>query len=152
MISAGNKVKQLRSTQRQQAWPLKGFQCHDLCLIRKRFSGKVARSLGVNAEQTLKLLSLRQFLRNPTLAVSHPYPNTYVEEVPLPTIQSETWLVHAKVREPHLNPPVRMNFLPFALVLPGKARKVHTNRGVQMWFANFRVNQPCFRLNCRERY
>ena len=36
--------------------------------------------------------------------------------VPLPTIQSETWLVHAKVREPHLNPPVRMNFLPLALV------------------------------------
>ena len=24
---------------------------------------------------------------------------------PLPAIQSETWLVHAKVREPHLNPP-----------------------------------------------
>ena len=30
--------------------------------------------------------------------------------VPLPTIQSETWPVHAKVREPHLNPPVRVNF------------------------------------------
>ena len=70
---------------------------------------------------------------------------------PLPTLQSETWLVHAKVREPHLNPPVRMNFLPLALVLKGKARKVHTNRGVQMWFANLRVNQPCFRLECRER-
>ena len=70
---------------------------------------------------------------------------------PLPTLQSETWLVHAKVREPHLNPPVRMNSLPLALVLQGKARKVHTNRGVQMWFANFRVNQPCFRLECRER-
>ena len=67
--------------------------------------------------------------------------------VPLPTIQSETWLVRAKVREPHLSPPVRMNFLPLALVLKGKARKVHTNRGVQMWFANFRVNQPCFRLD-----
>ena len=36
--------------------------------------------------------------------------------------------------------------------LKGKARKVHTNRGVQMWFANFRANQPCFRLDCRERY
>ena len=36
--------------------------------------------------------------------------------VPLPTIQSETWLVHAKVREPHLNLPVHMNFLPLALV------------------------------------
>ena len=24
--------------------------------------------------------------------------------------------------------------------------------GVQMWFANFRVNQPCFRSDCRERY
>ena len=21
-----------------------------------------------------------------------------------------------------------------------------------MWFANFRMNQPCFRLDCRERY
>ena len=49
--------------------------------------------------------------------------------VPLPTIQSETWLVRAKVREPHLNPPVRMNFLPLALLLKGKARKVHTNPG-----------------------
>ena len=71
------------------------------------------------------------------------------KSVPLPTIQSETWLVHAEIREPHLNPPVRMNFLPLALVLKGKARKVHTNRGVQMWFANLRVNQPCFRLDCR---
>ena len=34
---------------------------------------------------------------------------------PLPTIQSETWLVHAKVREPHLNPPVRVNFCGFTL-------------------------------------
>ena len=72
--------------------------------------------------------------------------------VPLPTIQSETWLVHAKVREPHLNHPVRMNFLPLALVLKGHASKVHTNRGVQMRFANFRMNRPCFRLDCRERY
>ena len=71
---------------------------------------------------------------------------------PLPTLQSETWLVRTKVREPHLNPQVRMNFLPLALVLKRKARKVHTNRGVQMWFANFRVNQPRFRLECRERY
>ena len=28
--------------------------------------------------------------------------------------------------------------------------EVHTNQGVQMWFAKFRVNQPCFRLDCRE--
>ena len=75
-----------------------------------------------------------------------------LSKLPLPAIQSETWLVHAKVREPHLNPPVRMNFLPPALVFKGKARKVHTNRGVQMWFTNFRVNQPCFRLDCRETY
>ena len=34
---------------------------------------------------------------------------------PLPTLQSETWLVHAKVREPHLNPLVRMNFPGFSL-------------------------------------
>ena len=45
------------------------------------------------------------------------------------TIQSETWLVHAKVREPHLNPPVLMNFLPLTLVLKGHARKVHTRTG-----------------------
>ena len=32
----------------------------------------------------------------------------------------KTWLVHVKVREPHLNPPVRMNFLPLALVFKGK--------------------------------
>ena len=32
------------------------------------------------------------------------------KSVPLPTIQSETWPVHAKVLEPHLNPPVRENF------------------------------------------
>ena len=47
----------------------------------------------------------------------------YLISVPLPAIQSETWLVHAKVREPHLNRPVRMNFLPCALVFrktPGK--------------------------------
>ena len=42
-----------------------------------------------------------------------------------------------KAREPRLNPPVRMNFLPFALGLKGKARKVHTSTGVQMWFASF---------------
>ena len=35
--------------------------------------------------------------------------------VPLPAIQSETWVVDAKVREPHLNPPVRMNFPGFSL-------------------------------------
>ena len=34
----------------------------------------------------------------------------------------------------------------------GKRQKVHANRGVQMWFANFPVNQPCFRLDCRESY
>ena len=28
--------------------------------------------------------------------------------IPLPTIQSETWLVHEQVREPHVNPPVHM--------------------------------------------
>ena len=71
-----------------------------------------------------------------------------VISVPLPTIQSETWLVHAKVREPHLNPPFRMNFLPLTFVLEGKANKVR----VQMWFANFHVNKPCFRLDCSERY
>ena len=47
--------------------------------------------------------------------------------VPLPAIKSETWRVRAKVREPHLNPPLCTNFLPPALVLKGKARKVHTN-------------------------
>ena len=48
--------------------------------------------------------------------------------------------VHMKVREPHLNG--SYEFLPLALVLKGQARKVHANWEVQMWFANFRVNQP----------
>ena len=61
--------------------------------------------------------------------------------------------VHAKVREPHQNSPVRMNFSGFSLETKGERQKVHTNRGVQMRFANFRrVNQPGFRLDCRERY
>ena len=34
----------------------------------------------------------------------------YCTSVPLPTIHSETWAICAKVREPHLNPPVRVNF------------------------------------------
>ena len=38
-------------------------------------------------------------------------------------------------REPHLNPPVRMNFPGFSLLKKGERQKVHTNRGVQMWFA-----------------
>ena len=67
--------------------------------------------------------------------------------VPFPTIQPETRLVHAKVHEPDLNHAASTNFLPLVLALKRKARKVHT-----MWFANFRVNQPCFRLDCRERY
>ena len=70
--------------------------------------------------------------------------------VPLPTVQSETWLIHAKVREPVLNPLIRMNFLPLALVSKGKARKVHTNRGVQrivgrgaeIWITNFYTLWP----------
>ena len=43
--------------------------------------------------------------------------------VPLPTIQSKTWLVHKEVREPHLNLLVRMNSLPLALVLKGKSQR-----------------------------
>ena len=39
---------------------------------------------------------------------------------PLPVIRSETWLVHPKVREQHLSPPVGTNFVPLALVLPGR--------------------------------
>ena len=38
-----------------------------------------------------------------------------VASVPLPTIQSEKWQVHVKVREPHLNHPVPMNFPGFSL-------------------------------------
>ena len=34
----------------------------------------------------------------------------------------------------------------------GRSQKIHTNREVQIWFANFRVNRPCFRLDRRERY
>ena len=37
-------------------------------------------------------------------------------------------------------PPIRMNCLPLALVLKGKARKVCASWGVQMWF---HVNQLC---------
>ena len=33
----------------------------------------------------------------------------------------------------------------------GERQKVHTNREFHMWFANFCVNQPCFRLGCRKR-
>ena len=41
-----------------------------------------------------------------------------------------------------MNPPVRMNFLPLALVLKGKGTKTHANWWVQMWFAKSLVNQP----------
>ena len=61
-------------------------------------------------------------------------------------LQSETWLVHEQVREPHLSPPVHMNFRPLIPVLKGTTTKVHTNRWAQMWFANLLVNQPCFRF------
>ena len=30
--------------------------------------------------------------------------------VPLPTIQSETWLVQKQIHEPHMNSPICMNF------------------------------------------
>ena len=52
-----------------------------------------------------------------------PRAQKHQSSVPLPTIQSATWLVRAKVREPHLNPPVRMNFLPLALVLKGESQE-----------------------------
>ena len=111
---------------------------NDLCLqhlvMAKLFEGPV---------------ELPQMLRGGAKENSHSL-GSY--SVPLPTIQSEAWPIHEQVREPHLNPPVRMHFRPLALTLKGKARKIHTNRGVQMWFANLLVNQPCFRLDCRERY
>ena len=47
--------------------------------------------------------------------------------VPLPATPSDTWLVH-EGREPHLNPPVCMDFLPLAPVSKGKTKKVHTNQ------------------------
>ena len=56
-----------------------------------------------------------------------------------------------KFAKQHLNPPVHMIF-PSRLCLKGKARKIHTNQGAQMPFAHFRVNQPCFRWHCKERY
>ena len=59
---------------------------------------------------------------------------------------SETWLVHTKVCEPHLNPLVRI------LENTGERWKVSTNCGVQLWFANFSVNQASFRLDCRKRF
>ena len=45
----------------------------------------------------------------------------------LPTMQSEKWLVHAKVREPHLNPPVRMNFHGFPCKTRAGGRKFIRN-------------------------
>ena len=72
--------------------------------------------------------------------------------VPLSTIQSEAWLVHEQVRQPRVNPPVRMNFRTLSLVLEGKATKVHMSRWVHMWFANLVVDQPCLRLDCKKRY
>ena len=33
-----------------------------------------------------------------------------------------------------------------------RVRKVHANRRAQMWFVNFLVKQPCFRLDSRERF
>ena len=73
--------------------------------------------------------------------------------VPFPTIQSEKWLIHAKVREPHLNPPVRLNSLPLAL-FSSRVEPVKFIRtgGIQMWFAILHVNQPCFGLDCGGRY
>ena len=73
-----------------------------------------------------------------------------VEDLSLHSNLKHGWFTR-KFANHSLNPLVRMNFPGFSLVLKGKARKVHTNQGVQMWFANFRVNQPCFRLECRER-
>ena len=49
-----------------------------------------------------------------------PQSSHFSSSVPLLTIQSETWLVHAKVREPHLNPPVRMSFPGFPLLKRGR--------------------------------
>ena len=57
-----------------------------------------------------------------------------------------------KFFEPHPQPLVCINFLPFSLALKIKARKAHTNPGVQMCFGNVRANQECFRFDCRERY
>ena len=42
------------------------------------------------------------------------------KSVPLPGIQSEIWLVHAKVREPHLSALVLLNFPGFSLLHTGK--------------------------------
>ena len=52
--------------------------------------------------------------RSPTI-VSKKAQITSKASVPGLTIQSETWLLHTKLCEPHLNPPVRRNFLPLTL-------------------------------------
>ena len=58
-----------------------------------------------------------------------------------------TWRFANHIR----TPPVRMNSswlgIPFII-----SQEVHTNQGIQLWFANLRVSQPRFRLDCSERY
>ena len=62
---------------------------------------------------------------------------------PLPPIPSETWLVHAKSSRSTSEPPGSYELSTSRPCLTGKTRKVHTNRGIQMWFANIRANHPC---------
>ena len=65
-------------------------------------------------------LSYRAISTGPTPQAptpSEPIPSDQIWSVPLPTIRSETWLVQAKVQEPHglLNPPASMNVPGFSL-------------------------------------
>ena len=46
----------------------------------------------------------------------------------LRTLEIQSWLVHAKVRKPHLNPQVRMNFPSFYLLNKGERQKVRMNQ------------------------
>ena len=57
------------------------------------------------------------------------------------------WPVDAKVREPHLNPPGSYELSWLFPLEQGRETESSNEPGVQMRFANFRVNQrqPCFR-------
>ena len=75
--------------------------------------------------------------------------NTRVtNSVRLPTIQSETWLCHTKVRESHLNPRCSYELSWLFPYNKGERQSVHTN---PIWFADSCMNQPCSESNIRDR-
>ena len=71
--------------------------------------------------------------------------------VPLPTIQSETWLVHAKVREPS-EPPGSYELSWLFPLKQGREAESSYEPGGSDVARELSRNQPCFRLDCRERH